>query len=131
MKWVNAPTGTNGQWGTNNQVGTVTKMTVDNFISDKIVNVCKQMTEGYSYVLRSRDEQRYYAALGFPMKLGTLIVTPSRPLVGPAFYDFKDQIVSLFQDKFWASMRRNTYPQSAKILNDWFGQTDGGARAMK
>lgn len=130
VAWVNAPQGANGQWGTNNQPGTVTKMKIDNYISDRIVNICKQLTEGYTYSIRTTQEQRYYAALGFPMPMGYVIVTPPRPLVGPVFQSFRNDIVKLFQDKFWEAMRRYTYPQSAKLVNQLFGGTAAGAKGV-
>lgn len=131
VAWVNAPTGANGQWGTNNQVGTVTKMKVENFISERAVNICKQITEGYTYEMRSAREQRYYAALGFPMPMGYRIITPPRPLVGPSFGILRPDIPALFKEKFWASYTRNMYPQSYKLMEQFFGKTKGGAQAVK
>ncbi len=120
--WTNAPSGTNGQWGKNNVPGAVTRIRRDNVISERLVNICKQLTEGYTYSIRSAKEQRYYAALGFVFQLGYTITTPARPLVGPVFRAFQPEIPALFESKFWASMRRNMYPETAKIMDSVWGR---------
>lgn len=123
LAYTNAPTGTNGQWGKNNQPGRATKVFVPNKIGEQVVRIAKDLTEGFTHTIRSAAQQRYYAALGFPFTIGTTISSPARPLVGPVFKMLQPDIPALYREKFWASVRRNTMPDTVKIVDMIFGKT--------
>lgn len=108
------------------QSGTFGKKTVktstgsvkrDNYIGQSVVLLAQKLTDGFSYTITSKAQQRYFAALGFPFSLGRTLNIPERPLVGRTFQLMQPEIPSIFREKFWASVRRNTFPEVDKFVN--------------
>ena len=93
----------------------------DNYIGNSVVMLAEKLTEGFQYAITSKAQQRYFAALGFPMEIGKILKIPARPLVGPSFKALRPEIPGLFREKFWASMRRNTFPDEARLANSLWG----------
>ena len=93
----------------------------DNYIGNSVVLLAQKLTDGFEYAITSKDQQRYFAALGFPFKMGRVLRIPARPLVGPSFKALRPEIPGLFREKFWASLRRNTFPLETKVANSLWG----------
>lgn len=93
----------------------------DNYIGQSVVLLAQKLTDGFEYAITSRDQQRYFAALGFAFKLGRVLKIPARPLVGPTFEALRPEIPPLFREKFWASLRRNTFPLENRVANSLWG----------
>ena len=94
----------------------------DNYIGQSVVLLAEKLTNGFEYAITSKDQQRYFAALGFPFKIGRVLRIPARPLVGPTFIAFRPEIPALFSEKFWASMRRNTFPDEVRVAKSLWGK---------
>jgi len=118
--YANAPLGpdgkpVNGSWGTNQGK----TMYVDNNIGSSAINIAKRLTEGFTETLDSSARRRYYAALGFIMPLGKVLVCPPRPVVGPVFNANKSFIPGWFRDKFWERLRKYSGEVGSVINSTW------------
>jgi hypothetical protein len=94
---------------------------VANVIGESVVDLARALTNGFSYVLQTMAQQRYFAALGFPFKMGTRFTIPARPLVGPAFVAARPMIPTWFREKFWAKLRGSVLGDAERGRVELFG----------
>ena len=98
------------------------KVLRDNYIGQSVVLLAEKLTNGFEYQIRAKEQQRYFAALGFIFPMGKTLKISARPLVGPTFEAFKPDIPRLFREKFWASLRRNAFPEASNLIDTVFGK---------